>query len=1348
MHSFNRLSIITGYELNTFGEIINIDTPITPDKEVSPLHLVLLCRAARKPMKPESYILVSEDNCFYRGVILENVFENRRGIYGSHIEHYITIAYKGAEGKREIIKMSPNGSSGFFDCLDNQSIRAYSIDFAESLFNNKEQPINEEYEVIEQYDVVSVGHNSNGFFFMNQNNSRISVYLDNIQIDSSGCFVIEKDSFFGLADNYGKVILDPKYFIINPFSEGLAAFLSYKAWGFVNIDGNTVIAPQYETAENFNNGISKVSICGERIGFINKAGNGVIIKDSYVEFPEYCFVAQEGDIFYGCLHGESNIKGRWKKFSIPALNSNHIITQKTCNCIFLGDCLITEKDGHKYLYSYSGNVSNKVDDCNLLGYCKKYNIKSRQFDGPIVGHIIIKDLPFYYIVSCGNKKGVINNSGVIIVPIEYEYIGLLSSQVILAYNGAGMRLFSTNPATKDTPFGETFTQPYELIEKIEEAYDSKTELNQFYVYKTKKVGKILFEDGVFKTIFPCIYDRIGVIDGIRTETRILGQDGNYTEKPKDLSWMTPFSYSGIAVALKEDHFGLIDSHYHTLRDYSYDTIFKIDAFHYLLSKDNHVELVRFNKVLVESVIMEFPGLVVSRLSSFVFRILKSGKYFVFKYDTETEEFSTLIEQGYDDVVGIGESFIVVQENGLFGCYDNDGHKVLDIKYDSIVPIKHLVWGFQGPQPSNQTVHQIIVGYYPVDKASDYLCDLYNIKSRNLLHISSSLLFDDSSKKYHENNDSSLPIVAYVSESKYSKQGPYILLGNGSYHKYIASIDCQRLEGPFDEIKPFGLYSGLSTYNNGKHGLIELDPFDVIPCEFDHPVSFVDHGSRFWIINKSIGKESKKVVYDSIKKQELDLGHVISIESMAEGIYGITVLTENGHKKCGLFDRSFKQIVPLVFDSIDKGKEGQFIVKKGNREGIIDETGTYIYPLTLGRIDHDHRWNEDAFIFYYLFYDENGFLYAVSNDGYILNDIVDCLHGGFIPNSNSHFISARNENGKFTVYTSFGVKYTDVEDTYTENGVTILKTTDGSFAINSEKRITPSLHEVITINKRLAYLSVKDGQHRQFYGFNGESLGEIEGDYVGCILNKEAGVFTTISRKDDDRLSYNLLSLEGKTIIDMEFSYIGSFHENYATCVINSENPIDKEFFKEAQEESFFAFNKKNYGKWGVINNKGEIVIPMIFDYIRPVKNGLTIYVKDGKYGLINLIDNYRTAPVFKYLFTFSEGLCAFRDFVNESDGIWMYKMSDCGLINEKGQRVVPTLFNKIYSFKDGVATVESRDHFVNIIDHDGNLLHEWKELPAKEDSYDDYYEGYTQSELEDMYRAAFEGDPSSQWNID
>ena len=52
---------------------------------------------------------------------------------------------------------------------------------------------------------------------------------------------------------------------------------------------------------------------------------------------------------------------------------------------------------------------------------------------------------------------------------------------------------------------------------------------------------------------------------------------------------------------------------------------------------------------------------------------------------------------------------------------------------------------------------------------------------------------------------------------------------------------------------------------------------------------------------------------------------------------------------------------------------------------------------------------------------------------------------------------------------------------------------------------------------------------------------------------------------------------------------------------------------------------------------------------------------------------------------------------------------------------------------------------IHVIDRDGKEIETY---PRPRSNYDDYDSGYSQEDLDDMYRAAFEGDPSAQWNID
>lgn len=68
---------------------------------------------------------------------------------------------------------------------------------------------------------------------------------------------------------------------------------------------------------------------------------------------------------------------------------------------------------------------------------------------------------------------------------------------------------------------------------------------------------------------------------------------------------------------------------------------------------------------------------------------------------------------------------------------------------------------------------------------------------------------------------------------------------------------------------------------------------------------------------------------------------------------------------------------------------------------------------------------------------------------------------------------------------------------------------------------------------------------------------------------------------------------------------------------------------------------------------------------------------------------------------------------------------------------------KRYSIQDRIMLSEWKP----LVDHDNNNnSSDWNAF----EEYD-YYDGsdeYTYEELEDMYRGAFEGDPSAEWNID
>ena len=82
-------------------------------------------------------------------------------------------------------------------------------------------------------------------------------------------------SKIGFMDKLGKMVIEPAFFVVNNFSEGLAAFQVDNRWGYIDKTGKIVIKPKYETAGNFSEGLAGVRD-DKGFGYIDKSGKWVI----------------------------------------------------------------------------------------------------------------------------------------------------------------------------------------------------------------------------------------------------------------------------------------------------------------------------------------------------------------------------------------------------------------------------------------------------------------------------------------------------------------------------------------------------------------------------------------------------------------------------------------------------------------------------------------------------------------------------------------------------------------------------------------------------------------------------------------------------------------------------------------------------------------------------------------------------------------------------------------------------------------------------------------------------------------------------------------------------------------
>ena len=86
---------------------------------------------------------------------------------------------------------------------------------------------------------------------------------------------IRENGKFGYINLDGQVVIEPQFDDTHFFSEGLAAVKIGNQWGFIDRMGKMVIKPQFDNAYFFSQGLAPVKI-DNKVGFIEGTGRIVI----------------------------------------------------------------------------------------------------------------------------------------------------------------------------------------------------------------------------------------------------------------------------------------------------------------------------------------------------------------------------------------------------------------------------------------------------------------------------------------------------------------------------------------------------------------------------------------------------------------------------------------------------------------------------------------------------------------------------------------------------------------------------------------------------------------------------------------------------------------------------------------------------------------------------------------------------------------------------------------------------------------------------------------------------------------------------------------------------------------
>ncbi len=291
------------------------------------------------------------------------------------------------------------------------------------------------------------------------------------------------------------------------------------------------------------------------------------------------------------------------------------------------------------------------------------------------------------------------------------------------------------------------------------------------------------------------------------------------------------------------------------------------------------------------------------------------------------------------------------------------------------------------------------------------------------------------------------------------------------------------------------------------------------------------------------------------------------------------------KGCSVYNENLQLVLKGGYNSIELGCEGQFIVEKNGKYGVVSEKGTIILPLKYSFINSN----------------KNG--YTVT-----LNDKTGLF----------------NSEGKEIIPISYRWIYTDEID---DNIPIVAKLNGKEGYINTKNEwvIPPTYLYAFAFQQGVA--RVKKGRNYMYINLKGEPVIQDFDNYViqNYVIEPSDNTYIVGVRKECKYMVYdlngNLLDTydgfinnwSGNAIFAVKKGGKWGYIDGYGKVII----PLE---YEEVGDFSEGLAAVRKDGKWGYINLKNEVVIPIEFTNrgVSSFKNGVAKYYTDSGIGLINM----------------------------------------------------------------------------------------------------------------------------------
>ena len=295
------------------------------------------------------------------------------------------------------------------------------------------------------------------------------------------------------------------------------------------------------------------------------------------------------------------------------------------------------------------------------------------------------------------------------------------------------------------------------------------------------------------------------------------------------------------------------------------------------------------------------------------------------------------------------------------------------------------------------------------------------------------------------------------------------------------------------------------------------------------------------------------------------------------------------KGCSVYNGNLQLVLKGGYNSIELGCEGQFIVKKNGKYGVVSEKGAVILPLKYSNINSN----------------KNGYTVKLNQKAGLFNS-----------------------EGKEIIPISYHWVYTDKIDDNIPIVAELNDNNAGYINTKNEWVIPPTYQYAFAFRQGVA--RVKKGRNYMYINLKGEPVIQDFDNYViqnfdNYVIEPSDNTYIVGVRKECKYMVYdlngNLLDTydgfinnwSGNAIFGVKKGGKWGYIDGYGKVIVPFE-------YEEVNNFSEGLASVRKDGKWGYINPKNEIVIPIEFTNkeVGFFKNGGAEYYTDRGAGLINL----------------------------------------------------------------------------------------------------------------------------------